>query len=96
MMDLRIGDRLGGGLQQPESWRLKLFRQRLKEVLKKPFTVADLKIDGHDVMKILGLKPGPKVGEILNKLFEEVADDKTKNKREFQLKRLKETRSISD
>src|SRR3989344_813879 len=35
MMDLRIGDRLGGGLQQPESWRLKLYRQRLKEVLKK-------------------------------------------------------------
>ncbi len=89
MMDLRIGDRLGGGLQQPESWRLKLFRQRLKEVLKKPFTVANLKVDGHDVMRELNLKPGPKVGEVLNKLFEEVADDKDKNKREYLLKRLK-------
>ncbi|OGD84068.1 hypothetical protein A2165_00850 [Candidatus Curtissbacteria bacterium RBG_13_40_7] len=88
MMDLRIGDRLGGGLQQPESWRLKLFRQRLREVLKKPFTVADLKIDGNDVMKILNLKPGPKVGEILNKLFEEVADDKKKNTRAYLLKML--------
>jgi len=96
MMDLRIGDRLGGGLQQPESWRLKLFRKRLKEVMKKPFTVADLKINGHDVMKELNLKPGPKVGEILNELFEEVLEDKTKNKREFLLKRLKETKSISD
>jgi len=88
MMDLRVGDRLGGGLQQPQSWRLKLFRQRLKEVLKKPFTVADLKIDGHDVMRVLGIKPGPKVGEVLNRLFEEVADDKTKNQKEFLLKRL--------
>src|SRR3989344_290963 len=78
MMDLRIGDRLGGGLQQPESWRLKLFRQRIKEVLKKPFTVADLKINGNDVMKALNIKPGPEVGRILNELFEEVADDKTK------------------
>ena len=89
MMDLRIGDRLGGGLQQPESWRLKLFRQRLKEVMKKPFTVADLKVDGHDVMKILGIGPGPKVGEILNKLFEEVADDTKKNDRKYLLGRLK-------
>ena len=88
MMDLRIGDRLGGGLQQPESWRLKLFRQRLKEVLTKPFTVADLKIDGNDVMKVLGIKPGPEVGRILNELFEEVADDNTKNTKEYLLKRL--------
>ncbi len=26
MMDLRIGDRLGGGTQTAESWRLKKFR----------------------------------------------------------------------
>lgn len=88
MMDLRVGDRLGGGLQQPEGWRLQLFRKRLKDVTKKPFTVADLKIDGHDVMKTLKLKPGPKVGEILNKLFEEVADDKKKNTKAYLLARL--------
>lgn len=90
MMDLRIGDRLGGGLQQPESWRLKLFRSRLKEVLKKPFTVADLKIDGHDVMKVLGIGPGPKVGEILNKLFDEVVEDKVKNDKEYLLGKIKD------
>lgn len=89
MMDLRIGDRLGGGLQQPESWRLKLFRQRLKEVLKKPFTVSDLKVNGNDVMKILDLKPGPKVGEILNKLFGEVLDDAGKNNRDYLLSQIK-------
>lgn len=89
MMDLRVGDRLGGGLQQPESWRLKLFRQRLKDVMKKPFTVADLKVSGHDVMKALNIKPGPKVGEVLNKLFEEVQEDAKKNNREYLLERIK-------
>lgn len=89
MMDLRVGDRLGGGLQQPESWRLKLFRQRIREVLKKPFTVKDLKINGNDVMKELGMKPGPKIGEILNKLFEEVLEDSKKNKREHLLERIR-------
>ncbi len=88
MMDLRVGDRLGGGLQQPESWRLKLFRERLKEVMKKPFTAKDLAVNGHDVMKILGIKPGPKVGEILNALFEEVLDDSAKNQREYLIRRI--------
>ena len=90
MMDLRVGDRLGGGLQQPESWRLKLFRKRLKEVLTKPFTVTDLKVNGHDVMEILKIKPGPKVGEVLKTLFEEVADDPEKNGREYLLLRIGE------
>lgn len=88
MMDLRVGDRLGGGLQQPESWRLKLFRQRIKDVLKQPFTVKDLKIDGNDVMRELDLKPGPRVGQILNKLFEEVASDKEKNSKDYLISRL--------
>ena len=89
MMDLRIGDRLGGGLQQPESWRLKLFRTRLKDVLKKPFTVRDLKVNGDDVMKVLAISPGPKVGEVLAKLFEEVVDDNKKNNKEYLLDRIK-------
>jgi len=90
MMALRIGDRLGGGLQQPESWRLKLFRERLKEVLKKPFTVADLKISGYDVMRGLGIGPGKKVGEILNALFEEVFEEKEKNDRKKLLEKLED------
>lgn len=90
MIAVRIGDRLGSGLTDTEGWRLKLFRQRIKDVLKQPFTVKDLKINGRDVMKELGLKPGPKVGEILNKLFEEVLADAKKNEREYLLNRLEE------
>ncbi|MCR4324503.1 MAG: CCA tRNA nucleotidyltransferase [Candidatus Curtissbacteria bacterium] len=93
MIDLRIGDRLGGGLEEAEGWRLKLFKQRIADVLKKPFTVADLKINGRDVMEILGLEPGPKVGEILNKLFEEVLEDDKKNKRDYLISRIKELSS---
>jgi len=90
MMDLRIGDRLGGGLEEPESWRLKLFRKKIKDVLTKPFTVSDLKINGRDVMQTLKIKPGPKVGKILAKLYEEVLEDDKKNTRGYLNKRLKE------
>lgn len=91
IMDLRIGDRLGGGTQTAQSWRLKLFKKRVEEQLQPaPFSINDLVIDGNDVMKELGIKPGPKVGEILQKLFEEVDEDLSKNTREYLLKRLKE------
>lgn len=89
MLDLRVGDRLGGGATAT-SWRLELFKKRLEEVQKEPFKVTDLKINGNDVMKTLGIKPGPKVGEILNKLFAEVEDGKIKNGREALLKKIKE------
>ena len=91
MMDLRIGDRLGGGTQTAESWRLKLFKKRIEDQLKPlPFSINDLAIDGNDVMKELKMKPGPKVGEILQKLFLEVDEDLSKNKKEFLLKRIGE------
>ena len=87
MLDLRTADRIGSGAT-PTSWRLDLFKKRLIEVQKQPFQVKDLKIDGNDVMKILKLKPGPKVGEILKKLFDRVVERKVKNEREILLTAL--------
>lgn len=89
MLALRIGDRLGGGATET-SWRLELFKKRLEDVQKQPFTVADLKIDGYDVMKEFNIQPGPMVGKILNQLFAEVESGKLTNDREILLKKLKE------
>ncbi len=90
MMALRVGDRLGGGTQKAISWRMKKFRERIDQVLKKPFSVKDLKINGQDIMEVLNTKPGPKVGETLDQLFQEVLEDSSKNNREYLLKRVKE------
>lgn len=91
MMDLRIGDRLGGGTQTAESWRLKKFKERVAgELAPKPFAVGDLALDGNDIMKLLNLKPGPEVGVILKKLFDEVDEDLSKNTKEYLEKRIKE------
>jgi tRNA nucleotidyltransferase (CCA-adding enzyme) len=91
MIALRIGDRLGSGTENAESWRLKLFKRRLEEQLSPaPFSINDLVIDGDDVMRELNIKPGRRVGEILKKLFEEVDDDLSKNTREYLLKRVHE------
>jgi tRNA nucleotidyltransferase (CCA-adding enzyme) len=89
MMRLRMGDRVGGG--SPEtSWRLKELNDRIEEVLYTPMQIKDLKVSGNDIMEILGIGPGPKIGEILQKLFDEVMEDSSKNEREYLLNRIKE------
>ncbi|MBI2018016.1 CCA tRNA nucleotidyltransferase [Candidatus Daviesbacteria bacterium] len=90
MMAVRVGDRLGGGTQSETSWRIEKFKERIKEVLKKPFSISDLKVNGKDVMETLKIKPGPKVGEILQKLFEEVQEDSSKNNKEYLIIRIKQ------
>jgi tRNA nucleotidyltransferase/poly(A) polymerase len=88
MMDVRIADRLGSGCTQKEVWRLRDFKTRVIEVQKHIPSVNDLKVNGNDVMKILGIPPGPRVGKILNELFEEIMEDPKKNEKKYLLERI--------
>jgi len=91
MLALRIGDRLGGGAQET-SWRLELFKKRLDEVQQQPFSVQDLKVNGHDVMEIFGCKPGKIIGTTLDAVFKDVEEGVLLNDRDQQLNKLKELR----
>ncbi len=94
MIDIRIADRLGSG-RPADSWRLKLFKEKVEEQLKPAkFSVNDLAIDGHDIMETLKIKPGPKIGDILQKIFKEVDEDLSKNEKEYLLKRIKEINKV--
>lgn len=87
MLALRVADRLGGGASET-SWRLEEFKKRLIEVQKQPFSIKDLKINGLDVMKTLNIKAGPKVGEILEKLFNDIVEKKIENKKDILIEEL--------
>jgi putative nucleotidyltransferase with HDIG domain len=93
MIALRRGDRIGSGAKE-SSWRWELFKKRLIEVQKQPFSIKDLKVNGEDVMEILKIKPGRRVGEILSKLFAEVEEEPKLNEREVLLTKLLNHRSI--
>jgi len=88
MIALRRADRLGSGAKET-SWRWELFKERIVEVQKQPFAVKDLKVNGLDVMEILGIKPGPKIGEVLNSIFKEVEEKPELNNREILLEKIK-------
>ncbi len=87
MLALRTGDRLGSGARET-SWRTELFKKRIEEVQYVPFAIKDLAISGHDIMKELDIKPGPLIGKILEKLFDEVDEEQIPNDRETLLSRL--------
>lgn len=88
MMALREADRLGGGTQNPTSWRLEKYKDRIKELSKDVFSIKDLAINGQDIMKTLDIPPSRKIGEILEKLFAEVEEDRSRNTKEYLLERV--------
>jgi putative nucleotidyltransferase with HDIG domain len=87
MMALRVGDRVGGG-SKATSWRLTEFQKRIGEQFYEPLSLKDMVVDGGDVMRLLSIQPGRKVGEILNTLFEEIIEDSSKNTKEYLEKRI--------
>jgi poly(A) polymerase/tRNA nucleotidyltransferase (CCA-adding enzyme) len=89
LLALRVADRVGSGAR-PSSWRLEKLKQRFVDVQKQPFAVADLAIDGRDVMEIKSILAGPMVGRYLQVLFEEVVEKNLDNEREVLMGRLKE------
>lgn len=88
MIALRIADRLGGGARAT-SWRLEEYKTRIEEVQQQPFSIADLKISGKDVMEIKKITPGPRVGKYLQTIFEEV-EKGLPNEREILIPKLTE------
>ncbi len=81
ILDLREADRLGSGARKT-SWRLEEMKERMIEQLNQPMEVTDLAINGHDLMDTFKLKPGAWIGEVLNKLLEQVLDDPNLNSKE--------------
>jgi tRNA nucleotidyltransferase (CCA-adding enzyme) len=81
---LREGDVKGRGFGENPDAELGELRNRVAVVASADaaLKVTDLKIDGRDVMRILGIPPGREIGVILERLLERVLDDPSLNERE--------------
>jgi tRNA nucleotidyltransferase (CCA-adding enzyme) len=90
LIDLRIADRLGSGVPKAKPYKLRHLEYMIEKVSRDAVSVKMLKINGNDLMKELKLKPGPKIGAILDVLLAEVIEDASKNKKPNLLKRAKE------
>jgi len=94
LFDLRIADAIGNGLRPGFPAYLEEMRERIEFMLaaRHAITVRDLKVDGDDVMRVMGIFPGPEVGAALEALLEEVLEAPERNRREHLLARLERRR----
>jgi poly(A) polymerase/tRNA nucleotidyltransferase (CCA-adding enzyme) len=90
LIDLRISDRLGSGVPKAKPYKLRHLEYLIQKVSKDPISVKMLKVSGEDIMKILKISPGPKIGAILNALLAEVLENPELNKKETLKKRVKD------
>ena len=81
LFDVRMADALGNGTRDPDPRRLEAMARRINRVLAEAtaLSVRDLAVDGDAVMRALGLPSGPRVGQVLERLLEEVLEDPTLN-----------------
>ncbi len=83
LLQVRQADRIGSGVPKAEPYKLRHLKYIIDKVSQDPISVSMLKVDGKDVMEILKIQPGPKIGQILDVLLGYVLDDPQKNTKEF-------------
>jgi tRNA nucleotidyltransferase (CCA-adding enzyme) len=95
-IQVRICDRLGMGRPKAKPYKLIELEKRLQEVQFDPISSKMLKINGEDIMAILKIKPGPKIGLVLAALLAEVLEDPKLNKATYLKKQIKILNKLSD
>ena len=96
LVQLRMCDRIGSGCPKALPYKLRHFQYVAERVALDPIDSTTLKIGGAEVMKILKMEPGPKIGEILAVLLGEVLDEPKDNRKIYLKKRIKEIGGLSE
>ncbi|HHE76621.1 MAG TPA: HD domain-containing protein [Candidatus Parcubacteria bacterium] len=96
LLKLRMADRIGSGVPKAEPYKLRHLKYLIEKVSRDPLSVKMLKVSGNDVMRILKITPGPKIGLILDILLGLVLSDPNKNKKTLLEKEIKKLGSLPD
>jgi len=99
LAQVREADRIGSGCPKAVPFRLRHFLFRVEKISQqlegKEPSLKMLALNGNDVMRILKIKEGPRVGMLLNILFEEVLDDPKKNNKQYLQQELIKLNKLS-
>jgi len=95
LLQVRMADRIGSGVPKAEPYKLRHLKYVIEKVSRDPISVKMLKVNGNDVMKILGIQPGPKIGNVLDVLLGHALEDPKKNDKEFLEKEIKKLGKLS-
>jgi len=90
LLKVREADRIGSGTPKAVPYKLRHLKFMIDKVARDPISPKMLKVNGNDVMKLLNIGQGPKVGAIMSALMEEVLDNPVKNTVEYLEERVSE------
>ncbi len=96
LIKVRKADRIGSGVPKAEPYKLRHLQYVIEKVSRDPISTKMLEIGGEEVMNILDISPGPKVGDILNILLSKVLSDPDKNKKEALIEEVKNLDQMKD
>lgn len=96
LLRVREADRIGSGTPKATPYKNRHLLFMIEKVKNDPISPKMLKVNGDDVMAILKIPPGHRVGWILSALLEEVLDDPKKNEREGLIARVKALNKMDD
>ncbi|MCP6720222.1 MAG: CCA tRNA nucleotidyltransferase [Patescibacteria group bacterium] len=96
LIKVREADRIGSGVPKAVPYKIRHLLFMVEKVKNDPISPKMLKVDGGDVMRVLGIKPGPEIGQILSILLEEILDDPSKNTSEHLELRLSELGKLKE
>ncbi|MBI2626264.1 MAG: HD domain-containing protein [Candidatus Nealsonbacteria bacterium] len=96
LLQVRMADRIGSGVPKAEPYKLRHLKYVIERVGRDPISAKMLKVNGDDVMKALDIKPGPKIGQILDILLGHVLNDPKKNKKEWLSYEIEQLGKLSD
>ena len=94
LIQVRMCDRIGSGCPKAEPYKLRHLRYVIDKVSQDPISVKMLKVSGEDVMRILKINPGPRVGEVLDILLGIVLEEPSKNKKEILEKEIRKLKDL--
>ena len=96
-LQLRAADNVGSGLA-PNAGHLDELRHRVSEELETgaPLSLRELAVKGDDLVSELGLRPGPTVGRLLDRLLGLVIADPSRNERDMLIAMAREWLATGD
>ncbi len=96
LIKVRKADRIGSGVPKAEPYKLRHLQYVIEKVSRDPISTKMLAVDGNEVMDLLNLDPGPKVGQILTVLLSRVLNDPDENNKKKLLEEVKRMGAMDD
>lgn len=96
LLQVRMADRIGSGCPKAEPYKLRHMRYLIEKTAKDPISAKMLCVNGQDVMTILDIPPGPKIGAILDILLGYVLENPEKNNKVFLAEAIRRLGRLSE